>query len=353
MSSSALSDEEILCQVGETVEAKLRGNNLTPIVMRPLRGFLSLGMRDVRSSSPPVPEDMRGRAINRAHADVQKKRKDAKAAERMKQLLAREELDKHHRQQRKEVEVVSGALASSPALLGRGGEADPRSVIARFGAEADTPKARALGKRAISPMGSATVVERVVVETTPPPPERTEGAPGSIEDRPTPMDMEATPLPLRTRFAVAKRLPPRSSQKRPADELPLVPLKALKASLGSSAHWVAEAQAAIQRGVASARVDPKEPAAQGGAAEAAPAQTREGALPPDRGKAHELDGAGVPLVAEAPRVSEAEAMEDRASQTAETTVATVGVSASSEAMMAEARAPGGTDAALMAARASA
>ena len=42
MSSSALSDEEILRRVGETVEAKLRGGNLTPIAMRPSRGFLSL-----------------------------------------------------------------------------------------------------------------------------------------------------------------------------------------------------------------------------------------------------------------------------------------------------------------------
>ena len=42
MSSSALSDEEILCRVGEMVEAKLRGGNLTPIMMRPSRGFLSL-----------------------------------------------------------------------------------------------------------------------------------------------------------------------------------------------------------------------------------------------------------------------------------------------------------------------
>ena len=45
MSSSALSDEEILRRVGETVEAKLRGGNLTPIVMRPSRGFLSLVSR--------------------------------------------------------------------------------------------------------------------------------------------------------------------------------------------------------------------------------------------------------------------------------------------------------------------
>ena len=45
MSSSALSDEEILRRVGETVEAKLRGGNLTPIAMRPSWGFLSLVSR--------------------------------------------------------------------------------------------------------------------------------------------------------------------------------------------------------------------------------------------------------------------------------------------------------------------
>ena len=45
MSSSTLSDEEIIRRVGETVEAKLRGGNLTPIVMRLSRGFLSLVSR--------------------------------------------------------------------------------------------------------------------------------------------------------------------------------------------------------------------------------------------------------------------------------------------------------------------
>jgi len=111
-------------------------------------------------------------------------------------------------------EMVPGALASSPTLPRGGGGADPGSAIARSGAEADTPEAWALGKRAVSPVGSAAMVEQVVEETTPPPPQRNEGAPGSVEDRPAPMDTEATPLPppppLRTRFAVAKRLPPRS-----------------------------------------------------------------------------------------------------------------------------------------------
>ena len=112
------------------------------------------------------------------------------------------------------VEVVPGAMASSPALPGEGGEADPGSAVARSGAKADTPEVRALGKRAVSPVGSTAMVEQVVVEAMLPPPQRTDGPPGSFEDRPAPMDTEAMPLPppppLRTRFAVAKRLPPRS-----------------------------------------------------------------------------------------------------------------------------------------------
>ena len=56
----------------------------------------------MHSSPPPVPEDTGRRAINRAHADAQKRQKDAKAAKRMKHILAREELDKRRRQQRKD-----------------------------------------------------------------------------------------------------------------------------------------------------------------------------------------------------------------------------------------------------------
>ena len=182
----------------------------------------------MRSSLPPIPEDVRRRAINRAHADAQKKRKDAKAAKRTKQILMRKEPDKRRHQQRKDglpleespspslsmeasdgddegevgrghldhlpdvVEVAPGALASSLALPGGGGEADPGSVIAR----------------------STAMVEQVAVEATPPPLQRTKGTPGSVEDQPAPMDMEAMPLPppppLRMRIAMAKRLPPRS-----------------------------------------------------------------------------------------------------------------------------------------------
>ena len=42
MSAAALSDEEILCRVRETVDGKLKSGGLTPIVMRPSWGYLSL-----------------------------------------------------------------------------------------------------------------------------------------------------------------------------------------------------------------------------------------------------------------------------------------------------------------------
>ena len=48
----------------------------------------------MRASPPPVPEDARRRAVNQAHAEALKRRKDAKVAKRMKKILAREELDK-------------------------------------------------------------------------------------------------------------------------------------------------------------------------------------------------------------------------------------------------------------------
>ena len=133
----------------------------------------------------------------------------------------------------------------------------------------------------------------------------------------------------------------------------MAPLKALKVSPGSSAHWVAEAQAAIQCGAASARADPKEPATQGGATEATPTKMGEGVLPPCEGEAHKSDGARVPLVAEAPGVSEAEATEAGAPKTAETAAVGVGVSATTEATMVEAGAPEITEADVMAARLSA
>ena len=47
----------------------------------------------MRASPPPVPEDARRRAANRAYVEVQKK-KDAKAAKRTRKILEREQLDK-------------------------------------------------------------------------------------------------------------------------------------------------------------------------------------------------------------------------------------------------------------------
>jgi len=87
-------------------------------------------------------------------------------------------------------------------------------AIARLGAEADTPKERALGKRAVSLVGSTAAVVQVVAELTQLLPQSTEGAPGSVEDRPAPTDMavvlQPPPPPLQTRVAVPKRLLPRS-----------------------------------------------------------------------------------------------------------------------------------------------
>jgi len=40
MSAAALSNEEILCRVRETVEGKLKNSGLTPIMMRPSQGYL-------------------------------------------------------------------------------------------------------------------------------------------------------------------------------------------------------------------------------------------------------------------------------------------------------------------------
>ena len=92
-------------------------------------------------------------------------------------------------------ETVPGASASSPALLGGGGGAAPGSAIARLRAEADTPEERALGKRAVSLVGSMAAVVQLAAELTQLLPQSSEGALGSVEDRPAPADTEAVPLP--------------------------------------------------------------------------------------------------------------------------------------------------------------
>ena len=72
-----------------------------------------------------------------------------------------------------------GASVSSLAFLGGGGENAPGPAIAHPGSEADTPKARALGKRAVSPVGSTVEVEQAMAGAMQPPPQRVEGAPES------------------------------------------------------------------------------------------------------------------------------------------------------------------------------
>ena len=85
MSAVALSDEEILRRVKETVDGRMKSGGLSPFPMRPSWGYISLvshaalrpprpscslyflvpllrlpslqGMRDVRASPLPVPED--------------------------------------------------------------------------------------------------------------------------------------------------------------------------------------------------------------------------------------------------------------------------------------------------------
>ena len=145
----------------------------------------------MRDSPPPVPEDGRRRAVNRARAEEEKKKKDAKEAKRTKKLLAREKLDARCWRQRldslplepspsssvsdssgdgggREVgtaclehlpdirEMVPGAPARSLTLLGGG---VPGPVAARPGAEADAPKARVSEERAVGPMGPTVEVE--------------------------------------------------------------------------------------------------------------------------------------------------------------------------------------------------
>ena len=62
------------------------------------------------------------------------------------------------------------ASASGPTFPGGGGEDASGLVIAHPGAKADMPKAWALGKRAVSPMGSTAEVERATTGVTQPPP---------------------------------------------------------------------------------------------------------------------------------------------------------------------------------------
>ena len=159
----------------------------------------------MRASPPPIPEDVERRAKNRAHTEAYKERKDAEEARRKRKSLERDELEKRRRQQRcdglleepspsptstdfsrddDESEVgwgpldhhpnirgtVPGALMSSPTFLGGGGEDALEPAITHPRAEANTPEARVLGKRIVSPVGSTAEVEQAATEATQQPP---------------------------------------------------------------------------------------------------------------------------------------------------------------------------------------
>ena len=115
----------------------------------------------------------------------------------------------------------------------------------------------------------------------------------------------------------------------------LAPHKSLKVSTGSTAQRVVEAQAAVQRGMASARADPKELVAQGEATGAATERAGEETPMPHEAEAYESDGAEAPKgETEAPQTSEAEAMEAGAPRTTEAEVAGTGAPKTTEARVA-------------------
>ena len=68
----------------------------------------------MRDSPPPIPEDARRRAANRAHAEAKKKKKDAKEARRNKKILKHEALEKRCRRQKQDGLPVE--LSPSPSL---------------------------------------------------------------------------------------------------------------------------------------------------------------------------------------------------------------------------------------------
>ncbi|XP_066384897.1 basal body protein 10-like [Miscanthus floridulus] len=188
------------------------------------------GMRDIRASPPPIPEDTQRQAANRAYAEAQKKKKDAKTAKRKKKIVERDALEKHRRKQKLEGlpveaslltsvedssgddggevergpldrlpdvrEMVLGASAGGPASQGGGGDGDSGQMSTRPAAEADTPETRALGKRTVSRLGSTAEVEQVAVGPAPPgverAPESDEAVKATVGAAETPSVVEAT-----------------------------------------------------------------------------------------------------------------------------------------------------------------
>ncbi|XP_066351587.1 patellin-2-like [Miscanthus floridulus] len=139
------------------VEGWLRSSGLTPFTMRPSQGYLSLGMRDVRASLPPVPEDAEQRAVNRAHAEVQKKWKDTEEAKCKRKILECKELEKHRRQQRHNGLLVESSPSSSFRL--------PRAMATRASRKHQAEVPALAPRKALKVSTSSTAQWVVEVQT--------------------------------------------------------------------------------------------------------------------------------------------------------------------------------------------
>ncbi|XP_066323608.1 uncharacterized protein [Miscanthus floridulus] len=249
--------------------------------------------------------------------------------------------------------TVLGASASSPAFPGGGGEDALGLAISCPGAEADMPEAWALGKRAVSSVGSTVEVEQAAGEGNPTASAEGRGGAGvrrgpAVTDEHGGHATAAATVVVEDegRGAEAVVSPVEHlvfSRKCHAEAPALAPRKALKVSTSSITQWVVEAQAAIQRGAASVRADPKEPIAQGEATGAAMEQAEEEEPTPHEVEARGSDEAKAPSVAEATEVEaeairtfEAGATEAGASRTTEPKVAGAGALGTTKAEVAKA-----------------
>ncbi|XP_066320194.1 uncharacterized protein [Miscanthus floridulus] len=226
--------------------------------------------------------------------------------------------------------MVLGASAGGSASQGGGGDGDSGQMSARPAAEADTPETRALGKRAVSPLGSTAEVEQATAGLAPP---RVERAPESGEGRPALVDTGAAPPPpLQRRDTVKKRLGIRSGKKHQAEVPAFAPRKALKVGTGSIAPGVVEVQELVAQvgatQVAVGREEEEEPTLREAAAPAAVEATVGTAETPSAVEATEGEGeVEAPTIAEALRTSGAEVVEIAAPGNFGAKVVEAGVSA--------------------------
>ncbi|XP_066396504.1 cell wall mannoprotein PIR3-like [Miscanthus floridulus] len=103
------------------VEGRLKIGGLTLFMMHPSWGYLSLGMRDVRASPPPVLEDAARRAANRVHAEAQKRKAEVPALAPLKSLKVSTGSTAH--------QVVEAQAAVQRS--GASARADPEELVAQ------------------------------------------------------------------------------------------------------------------------------------------------------------------------------------------------------------------------------